>query len=519
VLFRSVFAGESFNRSQAFFAGRVANVQFECIRVDGRCIDEVDGLPEIGRHGSNATSENPSGYSADAAEADIVSGVSLHPAINHLAMAGWSKAEIEVLMHTSAARVGRPREWQTRFDRIERSIQGANRYKEREAASKADRVFAEPVSTPAQAVHTPAPISPLTLPVLHPNHFASRPVRERAWMVDPIIPQGETTLVYGPGSAGKSLMLLQLVLAVATDTPWLGKRVPSGRALFFTCEDDADEINRRSAKILASAGKTWSNCGDRVAIIPMRGSEASAVLAVALRDGTLATTPTYDALRQAIEAFKPDVVVIDTLADVFAGNENDRGHAKQFIKQIERLGRATFIVTAHPSVSGQADGRGASGSTGWPAAVRSHLYLQRQRGEEGFEPDPDVRILSNLKANYARAGEGEMEMRWTDGVFLPTNTRALEAFDPDKADAVFLKLLATYNARRMNVSASTGPTYAPAMFAKEDAARSARVTKKALVAAMGRLLDAERVANVCHRGGSNPRYHLEVVEPTQNRPS
>jgi len=52
------------------------------------------------------------------------------------------------------------------------------------------------------------------------------------------------------------------------------------------------------------------------------------------------------------------------------------------------------------------------------------------------------------------------------------------------------------------------------MFAKKDAGQSARVTRKALVAGMGRLLDAKRVANVCLRGGSNPRYHLEMVEPT-----
>jgi RecA-family ATPase len=357
------------------------------------------------------------------------------------------------------------------------------------------------------------------LPCVRANDLAVRMPKQREWIVESLIPKGETTLLYGPGAAGKSLLLLQLALGIAAGRRWLGLPVPRGRVLFFTCEDDADEINRRGLTILREMDLSWFQVGERFLAVPMRGTDQSAVLAVAQRDGTLAPSATYAALRAMVERYKPDVVILDTLADIFAGNENDRSHAKQFVKLIERLYPATFLVTAHPSVSGQADGRGASGSTGWPAAVRSHLYLERARPEDGTPADPDLRQLSNLKSNYARAGDGGIELRWKDGVFVRSDRQAREADGTDKADDVFVELLRTFNARRVNVSTSPGTTYAPSVFAKEDAAKAQRISKKMLVAAMGRLIDAGRIRNVQHRGGSDPRFHLEVCPPPLEPPT
>ena len=39
-------------------------------------------------------------------------------------------------------------------------------------------------------------------------------------------------------------------------------------------------------------------------------------------------------------------------------------------------------------------------------------------GEQPFEPDPDVRTLSNKKAKYGRVG-ANIELRWINGVFQP----------------------------------------------------------------------------------------------------
>ena len=78
-----------------------------------------------------------------------------------------------------------------------------------------------------------------------------------------------------------------------------------------------------------------------------------------------------------------------------------------------------------------------------------------------------------------------------------------------KAEHVFLQLLDKFAARGTNVSANTGNTYAPAKFAEEREAKTAKVSKAALKAAMNRLLDAGRVRSEPSR--SDGRSHRLVA--------
>jgi hypothetical protein len=64
-----------------------------------------------------------------------------------------------------------------------------------------------------------------------------------------------------------------------------------------------------------------------------------------------------------------------------------------------------------------ASGSGSGGSTAWNNTVRSRLYLSQVKTEDGEEADPDVRVLTRKKSNYARAGE-TLTVRWTDGVMM-----------------------------------------------------------------------------------------------------
>ncbi len=77
-------------------------------------------------------------------------------------------------------------------------------------------------------------------------------------------------------------------------------------------------------------------------------------------------------LRRTIEYFAHNsgaqLVVFDSLHDFFAGNENHRGHARNFIALLRRLAReidGTVVVTGHPSVYGLRSGTGSSGNTAW----------------------------------------------------------------------------------------------------------------------------------------------------------
>ena len=438
----------------------------------------------------------------EALVAAVEDGVELHDSLRDLAARGWTEAQLVELMDQSAAKDARPDDWEKRRREIPRLVKSAA--KKREA--KAAQAFGDtPQITPNNPIVATVPDA-VALPIMLPADFKARPLVEREWIVPDLIPRYEPTLLFGAGATGKSLLLLQLCISMAAGRQWLECDVPPGRAMMFTCEDSTDEINRRARAVLNAMDLEWDDLGDRLAIIPMRDSDAPAVLATD-QGGVLDTTPSYTALKAAVGDFDADLVIIDTLADAFAGDENQRAQAKQFVARISRLSRkATYIVTAHPSVSGMESGRGSSGSTGWPAAVRSHLFFGRLKEDDA---DPDVRTLSSLKANYAQEGAGGIEVRWEAGAFKAVGRmdRIRQGAD---AEAVFLELLRVWTEAGEYVNAKGSTSYAPSVFADTPQAKAARLSKKHLKEAMGRLIASGRIESATRTSNRREVTYLRI---------
>ena len=131
-------------------------------------------------------------------------------------------------------------------------------------------------------------------------------------------------------------------------------------------------------------------------------------------------TPLYHQLEHMIRARGIELIVIDTSADSFLGNENIRPQVRQFIGALRRLAMINdggVILNAHPSLTGLNSGSGLSGSTAWNNSVRGRLYLTRPPAADGEEEHGDARILKLMKNNYGRAGE-QLRLRWHDHVFV-----------------------------------------------------------------------------------------------------
>ncbi|MEO0625292.1 MAG: hypothetical protein AAF183_24465 [Pseudomonadota bacterium] len=201
--------------------------------------------------------------------------------------------------------------------------------------------------------------------------------------------------------------------------------------------------------------------------------------------------------------------MLDTLADLHTGDENNRTHARQVIGLLRGLAlrqSCAVLLLAHPSLTGMSTGSGLSGSTAWNGSVRTRLYLDRIK-EDGYEADPDARRLARVKANDARTGS-EVSLRWYDGVFIADvpesglNRMAASS----KALRVFLKLLRQFTDEGRYVSANPGPTYAPSVLAKHPGAEGC--TKRALGAAMDTLLDSKAIHIAEHGKGAKARSHL-----------
>lgn len=333
-------------------------------------------------------------------------------------------------------------------------------------------------------------------------------VPPRQWLVHGLVPQKTVTLFSGDGGTGKSLLALQLAVAVAAQTAWIGKTVNTGRVIFLSAEDDDDELHRRTDDILKAEGRTY----DDLAGLTLRSLAGEDALLAVDTQLALMQSELFTELDARAAEESPALVVIDTLADVYPANENDRAKVRQFVGILRGLAikrKCAVLLLGHPSLTGLNSGTGTSGSTAWNNSVRSRLYLSRITNN-GCEPDPDARILSTKKANYGRTG-GEINLKWQDGVFVaqaqPTGLGALAA--GAMAERVFLKLLEAYTAQGRRVNASGGKTYAPKEFSEHPDCEG--VQKRAFKAAMDRLLADGRIV-IRHEGPPSRRVSfLEVA--------
>jgi RecA-family ATPase len=340
------------------------------------------------------------------------------------------------------------------------------------------------------------------------------------WVVPGIIPARTVTMISGDGAVGKSLIACQLAICATVDRLWLGKVVHmTGPVLYISAEDDRDELHRRVDKILDHYKVSYNDIAD-LHFIELVG-EGAVLAAPNKRDGIIRRTIRFDQIEAEVARLKPVLVVLDTLANVFAGNENDRTQVGQFLSLLRALTvdhGTTVVLLAHPSQSGLNSGSGTSGSTGWRNSVRSFVYLERLLTDDPndsrrkIELDESVRLLTVKKSNRASLGE-PLPIRWQDGVFVAYGTGPGEDMKAREmeCDLEFLRLLTLHEELTIRVS-HNGPNQAPKSF-HEHADNKRRFTKREFKSSMDRLLTGGRIFNVESGPPSKRRCHLSSKSP------
>ncbi|WP_445216193.1 AAA family ATPase [Bradyrhizobium sp. Pa8] len=340
------------------------------------------------------------------------------------------------------------------------------------------------------------------LPVIDPRDWQDKPVPPRDWLVDGLIPMRVVTLYYGDGGTGKTLTAMQLIAATALKLDWFGRPVEKpGPTLLYTAEDEADELHRRFAAIVAQSGHQLRDL-EGVRVIPMAGLDPT--LATQSASGGISMTGQFEKLKKAVEEHRPRLVVIDPAADVFAGDEIKRVQVRQFVQKLAKLAldnNCAVLLLAHPSLTGLTTGRGTSGSTAWSNSARSRLYLEMDKD------DPDRRVLRVMKANHGRVGE-EIALRWNDGAFVLDQGAdgAAVSLANRAADDVFLSTFVKLTAQGYRLSPKPCATYAPKMIAENVKG----YTKAKMKEAMQRLMDAG-VLRIETQGPPSRRYDMLVT--------
>lgn len=244
---------------------------------------------------------------------------------------------------------------------------------------------------------------------------------EREWAIEHWFGMGHVTLLAGSGSMGKSLVAQTLGSCLALQREYLDWAPKARRVLAWFGEDAADELWRRQMAIARWLDVPLSAFADNLITYSYDGQ----VIELArLANQRLEVAPMMKQLREQIGDFKADVVMLDNVARLYGGNENDRHQVTSFISMLTAAAaptRAAVLLLGHP---GKAQGSEYSGSTAWEGAARTRLYLGRslpneKDGDAGDEDgaDDEARYLCRRKANYSPRDWRRLQFK--DGILIP----------------------------------------------------------------------------------------------------
>jgi AAA domain len=188
------------------------------------------------------------------------------------------------------------------------------------------------------------------------------------FVIDGVIPKRGVGVVYGESQSLKSFVMMHTGLCVARGDDWAKRKTEKASVIYLAAEG-AEGLRKRKAGYL-KAGRAPPKDVDFALI------SAAPNLGVAKGD--------YNRLVATIFAagIKPGLIIIDTVAKVIGGADENGAGMAQFILNAEALARhfGCFVLAVHHPgwERGKARTRGWSGL---PAALDALILCERKEGE------------------------------------------------------------------------------------------------------------------------------------------
>lgn len=376
--------------------------------------------------------------------------------------------------------------------------------------------------TPLKIEDTPAPtvismdqqrqdrarrtLSPRAQELLKSAHHAShmKPDLYSNYLVKGWIDRGTTSVVYGAGGVGKTFLALDFARAVSLGKRWNACRTQKAR-VFYIGPDSGMGLNNRVC-VLDGDPDIWA-----VTCAVMFGVTANGVSS----PDASAVIETLNHLSETCgEPF--GLVIIDTLARTMLGRENSPEDMSAYLREAEKIRRASGAHVMIIHHTGKDEERGPRGSSTLIPFVEAAIRLEREDGiitahnERQRDRASGDRFMYRLRPVVL--GQDQDGDDVTSCVVEPVTLQdGLDRMaERSKAERVFLKLLRLMAEQGRRVNSGGGQTYAPTVFAAHPDAEG--VTRHALRDAMERLLASGQIVNVETGRASKRRTHLEEAK-------
>lgn len=202
------------------------------------------------------------------------------------------------------------------------------------------------------------------------------------WWIRGVLPAARTVMTYGASKSGKTFMVLDMAVALDQGTPWRGRKTKKLRVCYVCAEGYNGFVRRMQAyekhyKIKLGIG-------------------------VIRHSPDLMKLGNAEKLGEALIASGGwDVVIVDTMARVMAGADENSGDAGKLIHNVETAlqhasptgGQAMAWFIHH---SGKDESKGSRGWSGVPAAMDTEFRVTR---------DEDVRTMEITKQKDGEEGD------------------------------------------------------------------------------------------------------------------
>ncbi len=311
-----------------------------------------------------------------------------------------------------------------------------------------------------------APEAPLILiPARAPLDWAALENQDpppREWIIPDWMPHRHTTLLAGRAGVGKTLLAQHLGTAIAAGVDYLERLEPPRHVLMWAGEDDQRELWYRQQHISSYLNVPFGALTGKLTLLSYAGADITLAAPVY---GQLLPTRMLQELTDQVHDYAAEVVILDNVARLFGGSENDRHAVTRFIAWVQgACAPAAVVLLGHPA---KAQGSEFSGSTAWEGAVRARLYLSdrppdAKADEDEVPVDDRARYLARRKANYSALDLRRFTL--CDGVLVPDSVNVTRAQTPsgEFARDIVRKAVRTLAARDIYGTSSPGsPNYLP----------------------------------------------------------
>jgi AAA domain len=234
-------------------------------------------------------------------------------------------------------------------------------------------------------------------------------------------------------------------------------------------EDDEAELWRRQIAICRHFDIPLDALTERFYLHSYAGDD---ITLVAPAFGQLQKTRMLEELIEQVRDYRAELVLLDNIARLFGGSENDRHAVTTFCALVQgACAPASVALLGHPA---KALGSEFSGSTAWEGAVRARLYLNDRppNADDGEDSPVDeaVRYLSRRKANYSALDMRRFTL--SDGVLIPDNAEpvaSVRGVSGDFAKDIVRRAIRKLAERNLHGALSTAsPTYLPKLAKQYD---------------------------------------------------